>query len=222
MAAFAFPFLGRRGHRDAEGARHARPGSGVSPGPGLGVDREDRPLGVRTSGRSWLDPFEQRGADPHERRPFLDRGLEIADIPIESSGSGRPVRAKLVADLAEADERGPGGFAVGALRRHRHQPDDREAPARGDRFGVVEDLSGDQPCLASSPEVLTCRQTRGGSVHGAEVVEVPKQLERIDRVDHATMGSVRFALFDWRCPMRCQRIRARCRPGPRFLQSSCG
>ena len=77
MAALALPFSG-----GAVTATRSAPRSlaedGISPGPGLGVHGERSFPGHGPSARSCLDPFEQRGAHPHQGRPFLDRGLEIA------------------------------------------------------------------------------------------------------------------------------------------------
>ena len=65
------------------------------------------------------------------------------DIPIESWSRARPGAApEVVAERPQADERRPGGLGCGAERGHRHQADDRDAPAAGDRLGVGEQLLG--------------------------------------------------------------------------------
>ena len=45
-------------------------------------------------------------------------------------------------------------------------------------------LSADQPCLDSSPDVLTCKQIEGGLDSSRQRVEQLQELERIDSVDH--------------------------------------
>ena len=190
MAALALPFSGGRGHRDAKG-----PGplaeDAVPPGAGLGVDRDDRALGVGRQARSCLDPLEQGGADPDERGPFLDRDLEVARHPHRELGqrqAGPPAAAR----------REPRGGATNDGRAVAASVPSAAIVIRP-TIGIVRQAaiasassriaSADQPCLVSSPEVLTWRQTGGGSASpAASSSSVREQLEGVDGVDHRDQG----------------------------------
>ncbi len=113
------------------------------------------------------------------------------DIPIESSASGKPVRRrKRVAQLAEPAERRPRRLGRRPERGHRHQADDRDRAAGRDRLGVAQDLfDRSSHACSASPEVLTCKQTPGGSLERLRrLVERSQQLERVDGMDHPDHG----------------------------------
>jgi hypothetical protein len=81
---------------------------------------------------------------------------------------------------------------------------------------------GDQPCFDASPEVLTWRQTAGGSeISPASASSVWSSLSESTAWIIRTTGSVFLALFPCRWPIRCQRTRASASASA-FFQSSCG
>ena len=112
------------------------------------------------------------------------------DMPIDSSGSGRPVRWRSASRVSRS--RTNEGRAVSASVPHAAiviRPTIRIARQAAIASASSQTCSGDQPCLVSSPEVLTWRQTGGasGSSRARESRRL-EQLQRIDRVDHLDHG----------------------------------
>ena len=122
-----------------------------------------------------------------QRRPLLDRGLEVARHPHRQLGQGQAGRGpEPVAKLAEPGE-GRAGPPRRSSRSRRSSSGRRPGCAGRRRWPRRRrgSPSGSQPCFDSSAEAFTWRQTAGGSVEvGGEVVEGPEELERVDPVDH--------------------------------------
>ena len=156
--------------------------------PGWATTGRIAPSACRTIADHGSTPSNSAEPTRTQRRPLLDGRLEVVRHPHRQlvQGQARPPSQRL-AQLAERDERRPGRLGRRPQRGHRHQADDRDRPAGRDRLGVGEDLDRDSShACSASPEVLTCRQTAGGSATIRRgFVEDLQELERVDRVDHA-------------------------------------
>ena len=186
-------------------ARRARRSARARAGRG----RAGRCPGRAASARSRADPLEQRRADPDERRPFLDRpSRSRSTSPSRGGRAARPVRARRSSrSLSQPDERRPGGLG-GRCRSAaiviRPTTGTSGRPRSPRRRGQI--ASGDQPCLAASPEVFTWRQTGGGSGRSAAGRRAPGAASASrPRGPSRTIGRVFFALFPCKWPIRCQR-----------------
>ena len=108
------------------------------------------------------------------------------DIPIDKLHE-RQIRflASAVAQLAQPRERASRRLGGGPSAAMVIKPTTGMARQAAIDSASLRICSGVQPCLLGSSEVLTCRQTPGGSsTVRARVVEGSQQLERVDRMNH--------------------------------------
>ena len=166
-------------------APRARPKDGISLRPGLSVHGEHRSLSMDRQIDHASTP--SKSAEPTRTRvaPSSIAASKSLDMPIDSAESGRPVRCRSASRVWRSwmNE----GLAVSASVP---QPAIVISPAIGMlRHAAMASassriLSADQPCLDSSPDVLTCKQIEGGLDSSRQRVQQLQELERIDSVDH--------------------------------------
>ena len=158
----------------------------VSPRSRVGQDRQDRPVGMGQRSRSWSTP--SKSAEP-TRTKVAPSSMAVSksfDIPIDSSASGRPVSR--LSRLASSRSRTNDSRAVSAVVPSAAiviKPTIGIASQAAIDSASLKICSAVQPCLLGSSEVLTCRQTPGGSLRlAAASFEGSQQLERVDRMNH--------------------------------------
>ena len=111
---------------------------------------------------------EQRGADPHHGRAFLDRGLEVAAHAHRQRVEPGAARVELSQQRAQLREPGALARRLALLGRHAHQAAQlRGAAARATAAASAGSSAGVTPPLLASPPRFTCRQTfSGGAWYG--------------------------------------------------------